>query len=50
MEDYLLDAAVTHVEVVVQDGSDLMQLDVGIDLGIEGSLYLLSFPDVPLLV
>ena len=49
LEGDLLDAAVAHAEVVVQDGSDLVQLDVGGGFGLEGGLDLLGLPDVPLL-
>ena len=49
MEDDLLDAAVAHPEVVVQDGPDLVQLDVGVGVGLEDGLDLLGLPDVPLL-
>ena len=49
LEDDLLDAAVAHAEVVVQDGFDLVQLDVGIGFSLESGLNLLGLPDVPLL-
>ena len=49
MEGDLLDATVTHAEFVVQDGSDLVQLDIGCGFSLECVLDLLSLPNVPLL-
>ena len=49
MESDLLDATVAHIKVVMQDGSDLVQLDVGGGFSLEGVLDLLGLPDVPLL-
>ena len=49
MEGDLLDATVTHAEFVVQDGSDLVQLDIGCGFSLECVLDLLSLPNEPLL-
>ena len=49
MEGDLLNATVTHLEVVMQDSSDLVHLDTGGAIGIEGGQDLLRIPDVPLL-